>query len=264
MNVSIFIVTYKEVTEPFDEMLYKPVLTGAVFKDNTLNYLKDDVGDNISELNKYYGEYSGEYWVWKNCHCDVVGFTHHRRWFVKDIRWNKLTKEDILDDLKEYDIILPHKIRWFRTLYENHKKFEVSNPDYDVLYDDYVKVEKVLQEFYPDYAKVYNDVMNGKRFYSNNMFICKWELADKYFTWLFDVFNKLSNEIDLSKYDSRDSRVFGFIGERLLTTFVLKNNLKIKEHELFYSERKVPILPVICARFPIIQDVEKIFYKIFK
>ena len=30
------------------------------------HWLKDSVGQNISSLNKYYGQYTGIYWIWKN------------------------------------------------------------------------------------------------------------------------------------------------------------------------------------------------------
>lgn len=33
MDVQIFILTHKEVDECYDEQLYSPLLTGAVFKD---------------------------------------------------------------------------------------------------------------------------------------------------------------------------------------------------------------------------------------
>ena len=43
---------------------YTPVGLGEnAFSDN---WLRDNSGDNISNKNKYYGEYSFYYWYWKN------------------------------------------------------------------------------------------------------------------------------------------------------------------------------------------------------
>ena len=64
---------------------------------------------NISKLNKYYAELTGEYWAWKNSNVDIIGFCHYRRYFVKNIFLKKLNEEDIETLLQDYDIILPQK-----------------------------------------------------------------------------------------------------------------------------------------------------------
>ena len=99
------------------------------------------------------------------------------------------------------------------------------------------------------------------------MFISNRELAEEYFQWLFEEFDKLMDEIDLSNYESRDTRIFGFIGERLLTTYIIKNNLKFKEYPVLFTERRFPILRVIYSRFPrlvVFEDVFSFFLNFFK
>ena len=39
--------------------------------------------------------------------------------------------------------------------------------------------------------------MNDRYLWLNNMFICNRELANDYFDWLFKIFDKISEEIDL-------------------------------------------------------------------
>lgn len=258
-TIEIFILTHdKTIVEDYDEKLYFPLVCGGGIADYDDKYLYDDFGDNISDLNKYYSELTGEYWAWKNTSQDIVGFCHYRRWFVKNFKWEKITRNDILNDLMEYDIILPKKMRFNKSLYEFHKELNIKRPNYDVRYEDYVKVSKVLEEFFPDYFECYNNVMNGNYIWTNNMFICKKRLANQYFEWLFDVLNRINYEVDLSKYDSRDSRIFGFIAERLFTCYILKNHLKYKEYNIFLNERKFPILHPIRSRFPILNQIENI------
>jgi multisubunit Na+/H+ antiporter MnhB subunit len=43
---------------------YKPVGLGSNFFLG--DYLRDDLGKNISFKNNYYGEYTFHYWFWKN------------------------------------------------------------------------------------------------------------------------------------------------------------------------------------------------------
>ena len=265
-SVEIYILTHKKITEPYDASLYKPILNGSFKVTDDFGYIRDDSGDSISDLNDYYGELSGEYWVWKHSNADIIGFCHYRRWFSKKLTLKKITKEDVVKDLEEHDIILPHKLCYNESLYDIQKRLDITEPNYDATYEDYLKVEEVFEKFFPDYAKCYHDVMNGNILWAHTIFISSREIADEYFKWIFEVFNKLTEEIDLKKYnrDFRDPRVFAFIAERLLTVYVIKNNLKVKEYELIYSERKFPILPVIYARYPRFRIVERSIYNLLK
>ena len=263
-SVEIYILTHKKITEPYDASLYKPILNGSINASEDFGYIRDDSGDNISDLNDYYGELSGEYWVWKHSNADIIGFCHYRRWYARNLTWKKLTKEDIIKDLKKYDIILPHNLHFTKSLYDMQKETDITEPNYDATYEDYFKVEQVLEKYFPDYAKCYHDVMNGKKMWAFTIFISTREVADGYFNWVFSVFDKLSEEIDLKKYDRnlRDPRIFAFIAERLLTVYVIKNNLKVKEYETLFSERILPIVPSIFARFPRFRKVEKFGYRV--
>ena len=93
------------------------------------------------------------------------------------------------------------------------------------------------------------------------MFICNMKLADKYFTWLFDILKIMENEIDFSKYPEYNKRALGFLSETLLNVFVIKNNLKVKKRWIFISGSKMPILFVIGRRFPRIGNLINLISK---
>ena len=66
------------------DLSYIPVGLGT--KKFSNNFLSDKTGDNISEKNSYYGEYTFHYWIWKNylekIETEWVGFCQYRKFFV--------------------------------------------------------------------------------------------------------------------------------------------------------------------------------------
>lgn len=59
-----------------------PIEVGAAKRTSFLYPLRDDMGDNISLENEYYGELTGLYWVWKNTNIqdeDIIGFCHYNK-----------------------------------------------------------------------------------------------------------------------------------------------------------------------------------------
>ncbi|MEE0025261.1 DUF4422 domain-containing protein [Methanobrevibacter sp.] len=263
MNIKIYVLTHKKIEENYDCPPYVPLLNGSTFFDDDFGYLRDDTGDNISELNNYYAELTGQYWAWKNSKADIIGFCQYRRWFVKNIGLDKLTEEDIERDLNDYDIILPVKTPCDDTLENGIKKCLINNPNYGAKWEDYLKLENIIKNKYSQYYSVYKNLMYGNidGAYNCNMFICKKKLADEYFSWLFDILDELKNNIDFSQYPENNKRVLGFFSEYLLTVFVYAHNLKVKEYHIINIERKFPILTILNSKFPFLKSIEnKIFY----
>ena len=254
-KIEIFILTHKKFEEEYDSSLYKPLVNGADSLDDTFGYLGDNTGDNISKLNNQYSELSGEYWAWKNSKADIIGFCHYRRWFVKDFRMKKLTEEDILNYLSNYDIIVARRRKTRESVFEFTKKRYSINSSVDINPDEYLKLGEVMKDKYPDYYPTYKKIMGGHYTFLHNMFICDKKLADEYFEWIFNVFTDLKPKIDFSSYPTDNSRIFGYISERLLTVFIEKNKLKYKELPLYMSESKIPIIAMIGTKYPILLDI---------
>ena len=69
----------------------------------------------------------------------------------------------------------------------------------------------------------------------------------------------MENEINFDEYENK--RVLGFLSERLLTVFIIKNNLKVKENYIIFSESKTPHISVLGFRFPILVDISNVLKK---
>ena len=103
MSTKIYTMTHKKFNPPSDDT-YIPLHVGRACAAD-LGYMGDDIGDNISKLNCYYGELTGMYWMWKNLPQEGnVGVCHYRRFFLKDST-HIMSEPDFDKILSEYDII---------------------------------------------------------------------------------------------------------------------------------------------------------------
>lgn len=60
------------------------------------NFVFDDTGDNISQLNPYLGDLTGLYYVWKNTNHEFVGTNQYRRfWIEKELEESGLNKNTL-------------------------------------------------------------------------------------------------------------------------------------------------------------------------
>lgn len=255
MNLKILVVTHKSYWMP-DENIYLPIFVGTNKSDR--NFLRDNEGDNISYKNKNYCELTAIYWAWKNLKLDkydYIGLCHYRRYFTGKIKKSiflkkniKLRRKSIMKEieyreiLKGHDIILPKK-----TLL--NEKFEILTvkEQYSRSHNkrDIELVRGVIKNLYPEDVVFFDEIMMQKRIYMYNMFVMSKTFFDEYCEWLFNILFSLEKCIDISNYDEYQSRVYGFLGERLFNVWLLKKNLRIYETDVVFLEDKFNIIKTI-------------------
>lgn len=234
-KIVIFVATHKPYWMPKEDC-YVPLHLGSKGKDS-IGFLRDDEGDNISEKNTSFCELTGLYWAWKNVKADYVGLVHYRRYFSKSGKLGKnkknviLSKNDIEELLKKDDVILPCRRKYY--IETNRSQYEhAHNPK------DLQITKEILKEFYSDYIPYFEMVMKrtwGHRF---NMFIMNSQLFNRYCEWLFDILFKLEKRVDISLYNSYNVRIFGFISERLLDVWIERNKIKYVESPVVFMEKQ--------------------------
>ena len=84
---------------------------------------------------------------------------------------------------------------------------------------------KVISELCGDYLSAYDQVMLRKYGSRFNMFVMRKDIFHQYCEWLYNILFEVEKQLDISNYSAYDSRVFGFISERLLDVYVLKNQI---------------------------------------
>ena len=258
-SVEILVVNHKPAVVPENPLL-KSIQVGASLTDTRLNTTYfDDVGVNISELNRSYCELTAVYWAWKNLKADYYGLFHYRRYFSFSKKQDDddrtgvaySTVEDALPEInlderymrkmiESYDLIIPRKEDTSNatndsSIYEQYRnEHYIKDLDFCL---DYVK------KHYPEIA-AFNHVLDRKDGYFCNMFIMKKELFNEYCTFMFDVLGAFDKEMDISQYNVQQHRVDGFIAERLTNIFIQYiqslNKYKIKELQIAYFENTDP------------------------
>jgi hypothetical protein len=100
-----------------------------------------------------------------------------------------------------------------------------------------LEVKNIITEKYPQYIDSFNKVMNGKNLHLFNMFICKKEYFDEYCNWIFGILFEVEKRIDISQYDVYQSRIYGFLGERLFNVWLESKKFKIYKCNVLNIER---------------------------
>lgn len=220
MSVRIFAMTHRKFEAPGNPM-YIPVHVGHKNAKEEFGYLPDDTGDNISQLNCYYAELSGVYWVWKNFHsADYVGICHYRR-YITDEDGYVFSEVDYEKLFKSFDIVTTKQLELPNSYYYGfgaHHNIAVLD-----------KTGEIIRELYPDYYDTFTELVHKNKTYFANMLVAPKALYDEYCEWLFSILFKLQVEIDLTFEDDYHKRVFGFVSEFLLYVWVKRRGLRALE-----------------------------------
>ena len=221
----------------------------------TKEWITDNSNENISNKNKFYGEYTFHYWLWKNNLNKLpdgwIGFCQYRKfWCVEDIDVNNITFEkfqkSILKEIPpaydKFDSIIgsPTYVNKFKLskFVKHNLKTMLRNPNlfldknkrnikfhFDMMHGKN-NLDKAIELLDLEDRNDFRDFVNtNTSFNPHNMFICKSkEILSKYydciFPWLFRC-EKLFNFDNLHGYGLQ--RIYGFLAERYLSYWFQKN-----------------------------------------
>ncbi|MDT3393597.1 MAG: DUF4422 domain-containing protein, partial [Bacillota bacterium] len=195
----------------------------------------DNTGDNISIKNAHYNELTAIYWAWRNLDADAIGLVHYRRYLSlhkqKDLT-SVLDQAQTESLLKDHDIILPKKRNYYIESNYSHYVHAHHAEPLDL-------TRKIIEQDYSMYLKAFDEVMQRKSAHMFNMFIMKQQPFDEYCQWLFDILAKVEQNLDISDYNQYETRVYGFISERLLDVWLAVNHqYRTTEVNFVYMEKQ--------------------------
>ena len=236
-NIKIFICAHKEVTLP-QHPYFLPIQAGAVLRDQIPGYQPDDEGDNISAKNPNFCELTCHYWAWKNLkEIDIVGLNHYRRYFDFQKKWPQFSADkqflpideflikpytfpNLEEILHKYDIILPVARHWRVSNTQQYSEYHISK--------DWEMLRQIIKERSPQYIPAFEKTMDcSNKSVGYNMFITNWKQFDAYSEWLFDILFEVERQVPPID-DPIQSRIYGYMSERLINVFCEHHHLHIK------------------------------------
>lgn len=220
--------------------VYMPIQCGKTISDVDLGIQGDNTGDNISAKNPYYCELTAMCWAWKNLKdVDYIGLCHYRRYFVRhnkfslfkpslyfaqsvdEIKTSILSQKDLKNTLSKYDVITASSIYQPYNLRTEYS-YMLNSMDYKIL-------KQAIADLYPNYIPSFEKVMfYGNKYSAYNMFVMKWSVYEDYCRWLFSILEDVEKRINLDYYTDYYKRSYGYMAERLLNIYIIKNGLKTK------------------------------------
>lgn len=234
MNIKLIVAAHKSYRMPEDPM-YLPIHVGKAGKDLDLGYQGDNEGENISEKNPSFCELTGLYWAWKHLDADYIGLCHYRRHFCGKSGGDKwdciLTTPQAEVLLQNVDVLLPKRRNYY--IETAYSQYIHAHPAEGL--DLALSLAASQGE---NYKKAVETVKKRTWVHIYNMFIMKREIFDSYCNWLFDILFHVEKTIDTSAYNAYDSRVFGFLGERLLDVYLEANGIPYREVPVMFMEKQ--------------------------
>ncbi|MDF3626244.1 DUF4422 domain-containing protein [Brytella acorum] len=236
MSTKIYVAGHNNFDFPCDSG-YVPMICGQDLINIDTVFCCDNSNDNISKLNKNFCELTALYWIWKNdSSSSVVGLNHYRRFFAKkNIGCEKFTEYNSGKTLIKREISASNDFN----IGENYdldiivsEKHHVGNiiQQYSMCHyvEDMYIVRNIIDKVYPEYIPAYDFLITNCNYISRgNMFVAKKHIADEYSKWIFDILFAMADMKFYNNYDDYQKRVFGFISERIMGVWLLKNRQNI-------------------------------------
>lgn len=231
MSSRIYIFGHKPVDYGWweDRSLYQPIQLGDAER---FLPLRETDGNNISEWNPVFSEFTGMYWIWQNPQpFDYIGICHYRR------RLDFNDDYDFDSAFRDFGAIAADPIDLGMSVYDQYRLCH-CRMDMDLAWE-------AVEELYPEYLDAWDRyIMNGSTLYYGNGLVLRKEDFDRLVEFEFKVMHRVFAEngwsdpqkvTDSVVADIKNmkrsgirgvwyqSRIGGFLSERLTTLFLLAN-----------------------------------------
>lgn len=237
IKTDIFIgVCYHKPAPVVKTEILQPIQVGAALANYKLGFaMPDDTGTNISNKNKEWCEITAIYWMRHNVDAEYYGLMHYRRLlsfspkvkadrsFVRanerDYRKFGWDDQAIREIVNSTDIVTPpvyniHPVGLPGNVMTNYNFYARDHWIEDL--DACIEICRTAnQDIFPYLLQALKDTRT--RF--GNISIMKRDLFFEYTDWMVNVLEETERQLDISQYDAYQSRVIGFLAERLTEAY---------------------------------------------
>lgn len=290
-KIKIAVACHKPSVLPNNPLLM-PVQVGAAVAAKRMNGMKhDDEGDNISKKNPQYCELTAQYWTWKNVEADYYGLCHYRRFLcfraveaprnlrgqiesaaITPFSLNRfgLENEAEMRDVIEANDIVCGPLQDVRRLYTPRGnqptalRHWIAHDRALIMKKDLECMLEILDSVSPELGSVAREYLNGKQFLGFNCFVMRKELFQQMCSIEFEVLEKLETKVDLNYYNQQLSRIYGFMGEIICSSYIywIEKNKKYRVQHLplvyfNYTDPLPEISPVDDNSIPVFFDFSR-------
>ena len=246
-DLNIYVLQHKPYTNRHEDLENRVPLQVGAWDKVPFCVTRDCTGENISNKNKVYLETTGHYWILKNdIQSEYVGVEHCCRQFLE-----LSSKEQIMNILSDYDIILPQKAVFKHSIEKDYALCHIHN--------DLLVCKEILYEMNEEIGRQFDEYVSSENaHYWSNIFITRWEIFEQAWTFIFEVLSEYEKRMgferipdwrryveemgvnhehfkkrhpDISWVDYQ-MRIGGSLAERLFSFYVTHNGLKIYESDV--------------------------------
>ena len=226
-NLKIFCTSlkYLKILDKLPKYIYKIGLGEKKFPDNWFDEKK---GENISHLNKYYGELTGIYWIWKNLYKnfdknDLIGNCHYRKLWLNNHyeQKQKKTTQSLFNNLLKENNPIFNKDKTFQVqpiVFKNKNLLD----DFKIIHNN-DSLEKSILFLDPGLQIAFKKHLLSIKLYPLNMFITTPQNFNEYcqviFPWLEECLNYCKKENLCKEYNLR---LPAFLAERFTSFWFSK------------------------------------------
>ena len=269
-NLSMFCLSlYGKHLNNLKKINYIPVGLG----ENNFNnqWLRDSTKQNISNKNKYYGEYTFHYWFWKNMIDEIsdknwIGFCAYRRYWANhnNMKSNELNKiinnqnfrehvlQDVKNDWSNYETILGESIPFgkiklskiiknggIKSILRNLNSFIKNQTTVKFHFDIFhgnEKIDKAIDLLEMKERSDFRIFINNQSFNRENMFICKSKkIIKEYYKSVFPWLQRCENIFGFNLSAWHEIRIYAFLAERYLSYWFNKYTI-VREWPIFFYD----------------------------
>ncbi len=241
-NFCVYVVTHKDAKLSALPEGYKIIHAGHAQAAETFGDVTDDIGDNISTLNLYLNEVTALYWMWKNTSHDVIGLNHYRRFFTasNDTSFaveKILSRSQAEEILRDYDIIVTKSD--LSRLPVSCWQMMVSDPKLEQFVNEIFRKHIALKQ--PNYLDAFDHMSQAFTGFQYEIFITRRKIFDAYCEWLFSFLLDVTDEVfartNIRQIDNpRKYRIISFFAERLMTVWLRKSRVQIKQMTVMFRD----------------------------